>query len=163
AQVEVFATSGTYLGVLKYRIVDALPSGIAVDNSATANQGRVYVTSGNAEQAGIYAYDPNSQVNSASPPSFGLALKGAGSGAVSVTSDLGGIDCSASCSAQLRAGAAVTLTPVPDPGSSFAGWEGGGCSGTGACTLTIDQATAVEAEFASQLSSSPVIAPGQSA
>ena len=78
AQVDVFDPGGSYLGVLKYQIVDALPSGLTVDNSAAQTQGRVYVTSGNTNQAGIYGYGANSQIGSSSPPSIGLVVRRAG-------------------------------------------------------------------------------------
>ena len=61
ATVDVFSSAGAFLGVLKYKILDALPAGLAVDNSAGATQGRVYVTSGNTDQAGVYAYAPGAQ------------------------------------------------------------------------------------------------------
>ncbi len=60
AVVYVFAATGAYEGRLKYPIVDALPPGLAVDNSAKVTQGRVYVTSGNTEFAAVYAYPPGS-------------------------------------------------------------------------------------------------------
>jgi hypothetical protein len=34
-----------------------------------------------------------------------------------------------------------------DTGSTFAGWSGGGCAGTGPCTVTIGAATTVTANF----------------
>jgi ELWxxDGT repeat protein len=44
------------------------------------------------------------------------------------------------CEYRLTPGTIVTLVPEPDPGSTFAGWEGppgGPCVGTQSCTLTI--------------------------
>jgi hypothetical protein len=41
----------------------------------------------------------------------------------------------------------VTLTATPVGGSALTGWSGGGCSGTGACQVTMDQARAVTATF----------------
>ena len=58
ALVEVFSSSGAYEGHLKYEVIDGAPSGLAVDNSAESTQGRVYVTSGNTQPAGVYAYRP---------------------------------------------------------------------------------------------------------
>ena len=67
-----------------------------------------------------------------------------------VTSDPIGIDChrgSGNCSAEYRAGTAVTLTATPDPGESFIGW-GADCDGTNAtCTLTMDADHHVVASF----------------
>ncbi|HWO16448.1 MAG TPA: NHL repeat-containing protein [Solirubrobacterales bacterium] len=61
--VHVFASAGAYKGHLKYNIVHGAPTGLAVDNSATATQGRVYVTSGNTHNGGIYAYPPDAATN----------------------------------------------------------------------------------------------------
>jgi hypothetical protein len=148
AQVDVFSSTGSFLGVLKYKILDALPSGLAVDNSAGGTQGRVYVTSGNTDQAGVYAYGPGAQTPFASPPAVGFTVKSIGSGNGKVASDLGGIECSSTCEAQIRSGAEVRLTADPDPGSTFAGWSGEGCSGTSpTCTVQADEARTVSASF----------------
>jgi hypothetical protein len=56
--IQIFDATGSYRGHLKYNVIDAAPLGLAVDNSAGANQGRVYVTSGNTSGAVIYAYPP---------------------------------------------------------------------------------------------------------
>jgi hypothetical protein len=42
----------------------------------------------------------------------------------------------------------VTLTATPATGSAFTGWSGGGCAGTGPCTVTMDTAKTVTAAFA---------------
>jgi hypothetical protein len=42
----------------------------------------------------------------------------------------------------------VALTAVPDSGSFFTGWSGGGCSGTDACEIAVDESTTVSAGFA---------------
>ncbi|HEX2267347.1 MAG TPA: hypothetical protein VHI97_03965, partial [Actinomycetota bacterium] len=64
-----------------------------------------------------------------------------------VTGSPGGLDCSATCSKQLRAGTRVTLQAQPTAGGSrFVGW-GGACSGTGPCTVTLDRAKSVTARF----------------
>jgi subtilisin family serine protease len=75
-----------------------------------------------------------------------VALAGSGSG--SVTSSPSGIDCGATCSHAFASGTSVTLTATADSGSSFAGWSGGGCSGTGTCQVTLTAATSVTASFA---------------
>lgn len=67
---------------------------------------------------------------------------GAGTGTVSGN----GIDCGATCTVNLDAGTAVNLTATPDTGSVFTGWSGG-CSGTGACTTTLNADTSVSAAF----------------
>jgi hypothetical protein len=70
----------------------------------------------------------------------------AGSGAGTVTSSPGGINCGSTCSANYGGNASVTLTATAATGSAFAGWSGA-CSGTGNCTLTLSQARAVTATF----------------
>jgi hypothetical protein len=42
----------------------------------------------------------------------------------------------------------VTLTASADPASTFAGWTGGACSGTGTCQVTMTQPVPVTATFA---------------
>jgi hypothetical protein len=44
----------------------------------------------------------------------------------------------------------VTLTARADLGSSFGGWSGGGCSGTGTCVVTLNANTTVTATFTQQ-------------
>ena len=41
----------------------------------------------------------------------------------------------------------VTLTPIADPGSTFTGWSGEGCSGTGTCALIMTAPRSVDAAF----------------
>ena len=76
--------------------------------------------------------------------SLGVVKTGAGSGAV--TSIPAGIDCGTTCSATYGAGAVVTLTTTPGPGSIFARWSGA-CTGTASCSVTLNTATSVTAEF----------------
>jgi Divergent InlB B-repeat domain len=70
-----------------------------------------------------------------------------GNGAGAVTSAPGGIDCGANCTATYESGTAVVLTAQPSAGSAFAGWSGGGCTGTGPCTVVMDADRAVTATF----------------
>jgi hypothetical protein len=79
ARVDLLDSSGTYEGHLKYDVLDGAPSGIAVDNSATATHGRVYVTSGNTHFGGIYAYAAGSATGEAPrAPTIGAAATGGG-------------------------------------------------------------------------------------
>src|SRR4051812_11802160 len=118
AVIDVFASTGSFLGRLKYKVVDALPPGLAVDNSAAVTQGRVYVTSGNTDQASVYAYAPGSQVANALPATQTLRVVSAGTGGGEITSaQAGGIDCDGDCEAQVRSGAEVTLRAAADSNS----------------------------------------------
>jgi Divergent InlB B-repeat domain len=80
-------------------------------------------------------------------PQQTLSVSMAGNGSGSVVSDLAGIDCGEFCSAQFDSGGVVTLSADPAPGSRFAGWSGGGCSGTGDCMVTVAAGSSVTATF----------------
>jgi DNA-binding beta-propeller fold protein YncE len=64
AAVYAFEANGEYAGRLKYNVIDARPPGLAVDNSAVSTFSRLYVTNGNSEGAGLYAYAPGSPAKS---------------------------------------------------------------------------------------------------
>jgi hypothetical protein len=51
------------------------------------------------------------------------------------------------CSASYDNGTPVTLTATPGFLYAFTGWNGGGCSGTGPCTVTLRANTTVTATF----------------
>ena len=74
------------------------------------------------------------------------ALTLAKTGLGTVRSTPAGIDCGSVCSAYFTTGTAVTLVADPEPGWSFGGWSGA-CSGTGTCTVTMNQAQSVGADF----------------
>ena len=67
-------------------------------------------------------------------------------GSGSVTSSPVGIDCGLDCSQDYDDGTVVTLSQTPASGFEFAGWSGD-CTGTGACSVTMDQARSVTATF----------------
>jgi uncharacterized delta-60 repeat protein len=78
---------------------------------------------------------------------FTLNVAKSGSGAGSVASAPGGVDCGATCAGRFDDASAVTLTATPAAGSTFAGWSGAGCSGTAPCTVTMSADLAVTAAF----------------
>jgi hypothetical protein len=79
-------------------------------------------------------------------PAYALTVTRAGTGTGAVTSNPTGIDCGATCTASFASGAVVTLTATPASGSTFTGWSGA-CSGSGACSVTMDAAKNVTASF----------------
>jgi len=83
----------------------------------------------------------------APPQRFTLTVQKSGLGIGSVTSIPGGINCGLSCSATYDGGTTVTLNAQPGLLSSFVGWSGGGCSGTGPCSVSLGGNTAVTATF----------------
>jgi hypothetical protein len=80
-------------------------------------------------------------------PQRTLSVSKAGSGSGTVTSTPSAINCGSGCSASFTDGAVVTLTATAGAGSSFMGWSGGGCSGTGTCHLVLGADTSVTATF----------------
>jgi hypothetical protein len=64
-----------------------------------------------------------------------------------VTSSPTGIDCGSSCSTKVLSKTKVTLIAIPAPGSVFAHWSGGTCSGTEPCERKINSARTVKAVF----------------
>jgi hypothetical protein len=78
--------------------------------------------------------------------SISVILDGTGSG--TVTSSPAGINCGSVCSNNFDHNTVVTLTAEADPGSTFTGWTGAGCSGTGNCVVTMDTDKTVTAVFA---------------
>jgi len=86
-------------------------------------------------------------LNIADMPIFTLSLTLSGSGAGTVTTNPEWVSCSSNCSRKFANGTTVTLTAHPDPGASFTGWSGGGCSGTGTCSLTLTSDQTVTATF----------------
>ena len=76
---------------------------------------------------------------------YDLDVVKAGSGAGTVTSDVGGIDCGTTCSASIvESTASVVLTAAPASGSTFAGWSGA-CSGAATtCTVAMGAALTLD-------------------
>jgi len=79
------------------------------------------------------------------PVTLTVARNGNGTG--TVTSTPAGISCGSDCSETVAPGTQFTLTAAPTAGATFAGWSGGGCSGTGTCVATVNTATTVTATF----------------
>ncbi len=70
-----------------------------------------------------------------------LTVNKAGSGSGTVTCN------GTTCASTYPEGTEVTLAATAASGSSFAGWSGGGCSGTGSCKVTLNADTTVTATF----------------
>ncbi|MBA3393312.1 MAG: DUF4215 domain-containing protein [Deltaproteobacteria bacterium] len=74
-----------------------------------------------------------------------LTVTKSGTGSGTVTGS--GVNCGGDCSDDYNVGTMVTLTAAPALDSVFTGWTGGGCTGTGTCTVTMNAATTVNANF----------------
>lgn len=71
---------------------------------------------------------------------------GTGLGSIEL-SPLGIRTCEPTCSFALATETQYTLRALPSTGSTFAGWHGGGCSGTATCTLTLSGNTTITAAW----------------
>jgi hypothetical protein len=79
-----------------------------------------------------------------STPTLTVATTGSGVG--TITSSVGGISCGSSCSHDFTFGTVVDLT-ASSAEDVFTGWSGA-CSGTGTCSVTMNAAASVTAQFA---------------
>jgi hypothetical protein len=146
-EIYEFEEDGTFVSAIgptfggSLFLQESEPSGLAVDNSSTANKGNVYVGSGTSN-AVVYEFGPLTNL-------FELSVSKAGStGSGNVSSSPAGIDCGSTCSAELEEGD-VTLTESAGVGSEFAGWSGCDSEEEGGkkCIVTLDEAKAVTATF----------------
>jgi hypothetical protein len=122
--------------------VTSYPDGALLDATMYCYRVQAFNTAGSSgysnEQCGTTA---------AATASFTLTVSKSGTGTGTVTSAPAGINCGATCSGTYTSGASVVLTATAASGSTFAGWSGGGCTGTGTCTVTMSAATTVTASF----------------
>jgi subtilisin family serine protease len=79
------------------------------------------------------------------PGTFTVTILKGGDGTGKVASASTGIDCGTICSANFLNNTTVTLTATADSGSTFTGWSGNGCTGTGPCD--VNTAASVTATF----------------
>jgi RHS repeat-associated protein len=79
------------------------------------------------------------------PPALSLTVSSTNG---TVTSAPAGINCGTICQADFPHATVVTLTAIPNTGSYFSGWSGT-CTGSGPCTVTMDAAKSVTANYAS--------------
>ncbi len=153
AAVDEFNAAGLPRGQLEHAIIDGLPTGIVVDESATSANGLVYVTSGNGSSAVIPPAGGPPASEQGSLFAFGPAGAGqvltttlSGSGSGSVSSSTPGISCPGSCQAEFNSGTNITLVATAAVGSTFVGWSGA-CTGSDTCKVNLGAAATVNAQF----------------
>lgn len=83
---------------------------------------------------------------STQPGTFAVRIAITGPGSIDVTGDATG-RCQGTCSMSAKAGGQVVLTPAPDEGATFVGFNGA-CSGVQPCTLTVSADVDVGGTFA---------------
>jgi hypothetical protein len=83
----------------------------------------------------------------AGAPVYTVSVTKGGTGSGSVSSSPLGIDCGATCSIEVVFKTPLALTATPDPGSVFAHWSGGTCTGSGPCERNINSTRTVKAVF----------------
>jgi hypothetical protein len=128
----------------------------------TPGSARIVQVSFDPASVGVKSANLSIVSNDSDEPTVDVALSGAGTSAAdtytltvstigtgsgTVSSTPAGINCGAACQAGFTDGTVVTLTAVAAGGSTFAGWAGEGCSGTGACQVTMDAPRQVTATF----------------
>jgi hypothetical protein len=96
------------------------------------------------------------------PATAVLTVTKNGGGAGVVTSNPTGLTCGPTCSATFSTGTPITLTAMADPGSAFVSWSGGGCSGGGACVVSLSGPTTVTAFFNSTIPPTETLVTGLS-
>jgi hypothetical protein len=79
---------------------------------------------------------------------YNLTVTKVGNGSGVVASSPAGIDCGSTCIYGFAPGTSVTLTAAANMGHVFTGWSGGGCSGSGSCTVAMTSQVDVTATFA---------------
>jgi hypothetical protein len=100
--------------------------------------------SGSDTECTLVIDGPKTVAASFAPYQFVLTLSTSGNGYISVS--YGG-NCRGSCAFAYGFGAYVTLTAVPDPGSTFAGWDSWCTPSQASCTIGMFGDTALTASF----------------
>ena len=118
--------------------------GCLVCHTSTSGGSATVNSYGNAFAAQSHTFNQalESSNSDGDGPTINVTTGSTGTG--TVTSSPGGITCGITCSASFNS--AVTLTAMPDPGSTFTGWSGGGtpaCSGTGTCVVSSNNITEI--------------------
>lgn len=150
-----YSGSGTAAGVRVY------VNGASGKTAYQDNLGPLSIANANPLTVGYYSapalwgsnfnsiYIDEVHVYSAEVQRLSATVSGGGvvtSPAIAGTSEK--INCGTRCEAFYPKNASVPLAAYPSPGSTFTGWSGGGCSGTGtSCTVTLSGDTTVTATF----------------
>ncbi|HTY77655.1 MAG TPA: IPT/TIG domain-containing protein [Candidatus Bathyarchaeia archaeon] len=134
-------STGTYAQIAQ------VPAGVVTYTDSAVVLGTTYCYKVAAvNTAGMSAF--SNSACSAPGGGFTLTVTKAGNGSGTVTDSSGGLNCGSVCAYTYPAGKPVTLTATAASGSTFSGWSGGACSGTGPCSLVGNVPMTVTATFA---------------
>jgi List-Bact-rpt repeat protein len=133
------------------------PDGTNVSLTASAAPGSFFAGwSGACSSNGACNVSSNATVTArftAATNTGRLTVTKNGNGSGVVTSNPSGISCGAACSAEFTTPTTVVfLEATPSGGSTFSGWSGAGCSGTGACVVVMVSDQNVTATFTAPVS-----------
>jgi hypothetical protein len=110
------------------------------------------LTNGNTYYFAVTAYDTSgyesahsNELSKTIVQQYTLTASKSGTGTGTITGT--GLSCGNICLNIYSVGTIVTLTASPNPGSTFAGWSGGVCTGNGQCMLNMTANTSVLALF----------------
>ena len=131
---------------------EAYASGTTVTLSATPGSGYSFSGwSGDCSGTGSCTVTMNSYKSVTATftaiPMGILSVAKIGTGSGTVTRSGGTLNCGSTCTETFTPGSIATLVATPAAGSSFAGWSGGPCAGTGTCSLTMNANTTINAQF----------------
>lgn len=167
---EGVSSDGTHVWVTNVGAGDCTTNGNGTVSEIDASTGTVVATitvgtvpfevssDGTAAWVSNYCDDTVSEVAISGTLNHTLTVTRAGTGSGTVTSSPSGISCGSNCTASFSSGSHVTLTEAPATGSTFAGWSGGGCSGTSTtCQVTLSSNQAVTATFKTTSTAEPTL------
>ncbi|MCU1230985.1 MAG: hypothetical protein JWO97_3869 [Acidobacteria bacterium] len=135
-------------------------TGTAVTLTANPSSGSTVTWSG-CDSASGATCTVNATSNRTVTASFGVAasqtlsVSRVGTGSGTVTSNVGGLNCGAICSASYSRGTSVTLMAYAASGSTFSGWTGCDSASGTTCTLAMNSNRNVSASFSAAPSAPP--------
>lgn len=117
--------------------------------SSTTGQSRYYQMAARMQDGSVYVSTSNSYIWPVrNTQNSVLTVNKIGAGTGNVTPDSGTLTWNLNTgTANYSEDATVVLTATPDVGNTFAGWDGGDCSGTGTCSIALGANTSVKATF----------------
>ncbi len=130
----------------------AFPAGTMVRLDATAGNGSTFTGWGGGLCSGtspctVTASNAPLVTAEFEPGNVAVTITKSGNGTGTVAGNPGGINCGATCTVSVPYNTVITLTPTPVAPVAFAGWTGGGCTGTGTCVVTVTAPVTIDADF----------------